>query len=166
MYSSASEGPQKNLATAIALEDEQQRCFREWSLKLKPYDAGLALILTLQALEMESFRREMLRHQLWKPKGSNPSVAGNAADAEHFFVLNANGARALIGAALELAEEARHFYRYCQSQEPHGSLLSALYQNLCAFKDAHVQILQEAMEQLSFPRRSPMPSDYVLAAAV
>lgn len=152
--------PQQSLSQAIDLEDHHISRYRAWALRLRPFDPDLALILDMQAREMNDHKGALLRHAGNRPghraSPRNADLNKDPAGSEHFFVLDAHVAAAILEKALALKEQARHCYQQCLLSEPQGSQLGGLYQNLCSFTETHIQILLDAQECFESKRR-PRP---------
>ncbi len=148
---------QNSLSQSIDLEDHHIGRYRTWALRLRPFAPDLALILDMQAREMDDHKGALLRHAGRRPghraSSRNAAVDKDPAGSEHFFVLNAHFAAEILEKALALKEEARQFYQQCLLSEPQGSQLARLYQNLCSFKATHLQILLDAQGYFESKRR-------------
>lgn len=162
MQVSTSLPPQTSLTQALALENVQIRQYREWALRFRPFDSGIALILEMQAKEMEDHRELLLRHaNRWGSPDGHPHIAERPEDpvgADHFFILAADTAVAVLKSAWALTEEARCAYRRWMRNAPEDSPLGVVFQSLCALKDVHIQILLEAQARLeSTGELAPVP---------
>lgn len=159
------------LLQAINLEQVTGRRFRDWALRLRPFDIGIRQLFEQLAAEMDGYRRELLfqAERLTAHRASRSlrrAADGHREPApEHFFVVDLGGAIAILDAALHLMVRARETYRHLCDAEPHGSLLGGLYKNLASFKELHVQMLQEAIERCALRLTWPTIMTHGMAAA-
>lgn len=150
--------PQMSLSVALAIEESQIRCHREWALRLRPFNLELVQLLMSQAEEMEGGRKELLffasrlldkRERLSRVHPPQVRIG-----FDHFFVLRWDQARLLLDTAARFKEEALKFYCGCligASDRP-LSQLTRLYQMMAGLKKAQGQRLQQSLAQLPTPR--------------
>ncbi len=154
--------PEKLLTLVIDMEEKNIQCWQLWALRFRPFNPGLALILDMQVREMQCHKSALLDHacRLFPDQEEIQNPTMPEGPVEHFFILNVQSAITVLKQALKLNQDTRRLYGYCLMGAPRGSLLEGLYTNLGAFKDIHIQILQEALDSLrwSAPKKpDPVP---------
>lgn len=171
MHRNATLPPHQSLALAIALEDEHIRSFRNWALRFRPFDSTLVRLFDRLLTDMEGHKGELLYHASryldWHTRLRSPVEAGDDDSGGRFFILSGERAKSVLESALRRKDEAKRFYRYVSILEPRGSLLGGLYNNLGSFQEAHIQLLQEALEHLERKQRwaaAPLPANVSVPA--
>jgi hypothetical protein len=150
--------PQMSLSVALAIEENQIRCHREWALRLRPFNLGLSQLLMIQAEEMESCRKELLfvANRLLDGRDRLPPVHTPYVRIgfDHFFVLRWDQARLLLDKASRFKEEALNFYcaRLVGASDGPLSQQARFYQMMAGLKKAQGQRLQQSLAQLPTPR--------------
>jgi hypothetical protein len=148
------------LSVALAIEENQIRCHREWALRLRPFNLELSQLLMSQAEEMESSRQELLFVASRLLNGHNRLTPVHTPYVrigfDHFFVLRWDQARLLLDKASRLKEEALNFYCACLVGASDGavSLQTRFYQMMAGLKKTQGQRLQQSLAHLPAPRPS------------
>jgi hypothetical protein len=146
--------PQMSLSVALAIEERQIRCHREWSLRLRPFNLELSRLLMALAEEMESCRRQLLfvASRLLHGRDRFPPVQTSYVRIgfDNFFVLRWDQARLLLDKASRLQEEALNFYcaRLVSASDGCLSQLTRFFQMMAGLKKAQGQRLQQSLARL------------------
>jgi hypothetical protein len=145
---------QMSLSVALAIEENQIRCHREWALRLRPFNLGLSRLLMTQAEEMEGCRKELMffanRLLYGHDRLTRAYPRHERIEFDNFFILSWEQARLLLDKASRFKEEALNFYCGCLIGASDGPLsqLSRLFQMMAVLKKAQDQSLQQALTRL------------------
>lgn len=142
------------IAMAISMQDEQRRGYRMWSLRFKPFHAGVSQLLA--ALAEEGLRRIdhlnktrqdalgdcYLPHSIGQRRDG---LLAGAASHQHFFVVDQAMAAELLSAALQTENRAAICYRACAAAVPQTVLRVALH-SLADDAEFYCPILEETRD--------------------
>lgn len=149
--------PQEVLSLAIAIEQSNAENYHEWSKRIQSYSTAAATLFNAMASEErehelvlrerfeECFDEEMPARV--EPEAVESRLERPVVPREHYFVYDDNFAQQIYAAALQSERGARDFYRHALANTDDPRLLD-VFENLAAFEDEHVQILEETLINL------------------